>query len=549
MPGVIDQILHNRGLDDPGKKAAFCEPDFKVRYQKFKHDPFLLPDMQQAVDRIVQAQQKGELVYIYGDYDIDGITATTILLEAFEKFGIQTKSFIPNRFKEGYGLTKSAIKELHALGAQLIVTVDCGSLSHAEIDLANELGMDVVVTDHHNVAPEMPKAIATVNPKRTDHTYPFRDLAGCGVAFKLVQALQTALPGLPDGHEKLLLDLVAFGTVCDVVTLQDENRANVYCGLYVMAQARRPGLRALMAVTDIKPEKIDSRTLGFVFGPRLNAAGRLETAQHSLDLLRATDPMEAFTIATKLQDMNVQRRANQDKIFKEAKEQALQFADDPVLVLSGKDWSHGIIGIVAAKILEHHSKPTFIIEEMGEEAKGSARSYGDFSAADAIRAAETHIVKGGGHKLAAGVSLKTSEIANFRKAVNDFYKAQGLKDQLKHLEPIADAIVQDVSELNHELIAFLRTLEPFGHGNPEPIFHLQRAVIKNRRTLGKDGSHLKLEVGDGKGNNWSLIGFSMAHKYTHDVGEEVGVWFKLIENEWRGVVKLEGQLIKVADGE
>lgn len=547
MPGVIDQILKNRGLDDPDKKAAFCEPDFKVRYQKFKHDPFLLPDMQKAVDRIVRAKQDGELVYIYGDYDIDGITATTILLEAFEKFGIQTKSFIPNRFKEGYGLTKSAIKELHSLGAQLIVTVDCGSLSHAEIDLGNELGMDIVVTDHHNVAPQMPNAIATVNPKRTDHQYPFRDLAGCGVAFKLVQALQTKLPGLPDGHEKLLLDLVAFGTVCDVVTLQDENRANVYCGLYVMGQARRPGLRALMAVTDIKPEKIDSRTLGFVFGPRLNAAGRLETAQYSLDLLRATDPMEAFNIATKLQYMNVKRRADQDKIFKEAKEQAAQFSGDPVLVLSGKDWSHGIIGIVAAKILEHHGKPAFIIEEMGDEAKGSARSYGDFSAADAIRAAEKHIVKGGGHKLAAGVSLKTAEIANFRRAVNEFYRAQGLKDQLRHLEPIADAIVQDVSELNHELLAFLRTLEPFGHGNPEPIFHLERAVIKNRRTLGKEGTHLKLEIGDTKGNNWSLIGFSMAHKYAQDVGEEVGVWFKLIENEWRGIVKLEGQLIKVAD--
>lgn len=548
MPGVIDQILKNRGLDDPDKKAAFCEPDFKVRYQKFKHDPFLLPDMQKAVDRIVRAKKDGELVYIYGDYDIDGITATTILLEAFEKFGIQTKSFIPNRFKEGYGLTKSAIKELHSLGAQLIVTVDCGSLSHAEIDLGNELGMDIVVTDHHNVAPQMPNAIATVNPKRTDHQYPFRDLAGCGVAFKLVQALQTKLPGLPDGHEKLLLDLVAFGTVCDVVTLQDENRANVYCGLYVMGQARRPGLRALMAVTDIKPEKIDSRTLGFVFGPRLNAAGRLETAQYSLDLLRATDPMEAFNIATKLQDMNVKRRADQDKIFKEAKEHAAQFSGDPVLVLSGKDWSHGIIGIVAAKILEHHGKPAFIIEEMGDEAKGSVRSYGDFSAADAIRAAEKHIVKGGGHKLAAGVSLKTAEIANFRRAVNEFYRAQGLKDQLRHLEPIADAIVQDVSELNHELLAFLRTLEPFGHGNPEPIFHLERAVIKNRRTLGKEGTHLKLEIGDAKGNNWSLIGFSMAHKYAQDVGEEVGVWFKLIENEWRGIVKLEGQLIKVADG-
>jgi single-stranded-DNA-specific exonuclease len=548
MSGVIDQILKNRGLDDPAKKAAFCEPDFRVRYKQFKHDPFLLPDMAKAVDRIVAAKASGEKVFIYGDYDIDGITATTILLDAFEQFGMPCEAFIPNRFKEGYGLTKDAIRELHSRGARLVVTVDCGSLSHAEIDLANELGMNVIVTDHHNVAEVMPNAIATVNPKRIDHNYPFRDLAGCGVAFKLVQALQTKLEGMPDGREKLLLDLVAFGTVCDVVPLVDENRANVYCGLYVMSQPRRQGLRALMAVTEVKPEKIDSRTLGFVFGPRLNAAGRLETAQYSLDLLRANDPMQAFELATKLQEMNMKRRADQDKIFKEAKEQALQFADDPVLVLSGRDWSHGIIGIVAAKILEHHSKPTFVIEEMGEEAKGSARSYGDFSAADAIRAAEQFIVKGGGHKLAAGVSLKTEHIGSFRQAVNDFYRSQNLKDQLKHLEPIADAIVQDVSELNHELLAFLRTLEPFGHGNPEPIFHLERAVIHKRQNLGKDGSHLKLVVGDAKGNQWSLIGFSMAHKYAHDVGEEVGVWFRLLENEWRGVVKLEGQLVKLADG-
>jgi single-stranded-DNA-specific exonuclease len=284
-----------------------------------------------------------------------------------------------------------------------------------------------------------------------------------------------------------------------------------------------------------------------MFGPRLNAAGRLETAQYSLDLMTATDPMQAFELAQKLDVMNKQRRTNQDKIFKEAKEQAEQFADDPVLVLSGKDWSHGIIGIVAAKILEKYHKPTYVIEEMGEEAKGSARSYGDFSVADAIRYAEKHIIKGGGHKLAAGVTLKTSEIANFRKAVNDFYRQQKLKDQLQHLEPKTDAIVEHFKELNHEFMAFLKTLEPFGHGNPEPIFHVRGAVVHNRRTMGKDGSHLKLEIGDAKGNKWSLMGFGVADKYLHDAGEVVDVWFTLLENEWRGVVKLEGQLLKIVD--
>lgn len=547
MPGVKEQLLANRGLSDAKILAEFCESDLNKRYMRFKHDPFLLPDMAKAVERIALAKDRDELVFIYGDYDIDGITATTILHDAFTKFGIRHDAFIPNRFVEGYGLTKDAIKQLHERGAQLIVTVDCGSLSHKEIELANELGMEVIVTDHHNVAPEMPAAVATVNPKRPDHEYPFKDLAGCGVAFKLVQALQTKLPGLPDGHEKLLLDLVAFGTVCDVVTLKDENRAIVYCGLEVMRQARRQGFKALMALTETRPEKLNARTLGFMFGPRLNAAGRLETAQYSLDLMTATDPMQAFELAQKLDVMNKQRRTNQDKIFKEAKEQAEQFADDPVLVLSGKDWSHGIIGIVAAKILEKYHKPTYVIEEMGEEAKGSARSYGDFSVADAIRYAEKHIIKGGGHKLAAGVTLKTREIVNFRKAVNDFYRQQKLKDQLQHLEPKTDAIVEHFKELNHEFMAFLKTLEPFGHGNPEPIFHVRGAVVHNRRTMGKDGSHLKLEIADAKGNKWSLIGFGVADKYLHDAGEVVDVWFTLLENEWRGVVKLEGQLLKIAD--
>ncbi len=547
MPGVKQQLLAARGLTDAKILADFCNPDPASRYQKTNHDPFLLPDMAAAVERIVRAQQQNESVFIYGDYDIDGITATTILLEAFAKFGIKREAFIPNRFVEGYGLNKDAIKTIAEKGAQLIVTVDCGSLSHAEIDYANSLGVDVIVTDHHNVAPQMPAAIATVNPKRPDHNYPFKDLAGCGVAFKLVQALQTKLPGLPDGHEKLLLDLVAFGTVCDVVTLQDENRANVFCGLKVMAQMRRAGFRALMAVTETQPQKLSARTLGFVFGPRLNAAGRLETAQYSLDLLTATNPMQALELAQTLDTMNRKRRADQDKIVVEAKAQAEQCAADPVLVLSSKGWSHGIIGIVAAKLLETYHKPTFVIQEMGDEAKGSARSYGDFSAADAIRAAESYIIKGGGHKLAAGVTLKTADIPAFRKAVNDFYRAQNLGDQLHHLEPKIDAFVDDIRELGAELWAFLCTLEPFGQGNPEPTLHIKGATITRRDHLGKDKSHLKLEVADSKGARLNLIGFGKAQTYTQDVGEKVDIWFKLIENEWRGVTKYEGQLVKIGE--
>ena len=537
---LFEELLKSRGLEDPVTRAAFLAPD----YDAMRHDPFLLPDMLPAVERLLKAKKTGELVYIYGDYDIDGITATTVLLEAFAAFGINRKAFIPNRFVEGYGLAKSAVKQLAEAGASLIVTVDCGSLSHAEIELANELGVDVIVTDHHNVAEVMPPAIATINPKRKDHSYPFIDLAGVGVAFKLVQALQQKTDGLPAGQEKWLLDLVAFGTVCDVVTLLDENRANVFWGLRVMHKTKRIGFRALAAVTGVRVEEIDARTLGFVFGPHLNAAGRLETAQHSLDLLTETDNFKELEIANQLHEMNLARRAEQDRIAKEAKVQAEQFADDPVLVLSDPSWSHGIIGIVAAKMLERYAKPTFVLQEMGEESKGSARSYGDFSAADGIRASEQWITKGGGHKLAAGVTLPTKNIAEFRRSINDFYHSLQLTDQLRHLQPTSDARIAVFDDASRVLIAELKQLEPFGNGNPSPIFHIPQAIVAERRTMGKEGQHLKLKLCDENKCFFSVIGFNMADKIVADAGEMVEVWIELIENEWRGNVAVEGRLLR-----
>ena len=430
---LFEQIIAARGIT-PDQRALFLSPDYSVR-----HDPFLLPDMEAAVARLVKARENQDRITIYGDYDIDGLTATTVLLDAFTSFGFEhLETFIPNRFVEGYGLTLDAVEKIAATGAQLIVTVDCGSLSHKEIERANELGIDVIVTDHHNVAETPPPAIATINPKRKDHAYPFIDLAGVGVAFKLVQALQTRLDGLPLGHEKWLLDLVALGTVCDVVTLVDENRTNVYWGLKVLAKTRREGLKALMAVAGVRPEVVNARSLGFGLGPRMNAAGRLETAKYAQDMLLETDPMEALRFANQLDELNKKRRGDQDIIFKEAQLQAEELIDDSVLVVSSKGWNHGIVGIVAAKLLEKYKKPAYVLEEMEHEAKGSARSYGDFSAADAIRAADDLIIKGGGHKLAAGVTLLPENIAAFRKRVNEFYASLNLKDQPALLLPKAD---------------------------------------------------------------------------------------------------------------
>lgn len=541
MHGVIEQLLASRGLTNTAVKEAFCSPD----YEKNKHDPFLLPDMQAAVTRLKKAQKNQELVFIYGDYDIDGLTASAILLDAFKSFNIKAQVFIPNRFVDGYGLNKRAIKELASKGADLIVTVDCGSLSHAEVALSNQLGVDVIITDHHSVSEAMPPAVATINPKRNGHKYPFIDLAGCGVAFKLVQAMQQTMEGLPLGQEKWLLDLVALGTVCDVVQLLDENRTNVFWGLKVMSKTRRPGIRAMAQVAGLDMNNLNARSLGFVIGPHLNAAGRLETAQHSLNLLTATEGLSSLDIAYLLQELNVARRTQQDRIFKEALEQAKNFANDPVLVLSNAEWSHGIIGIVAAKVLETLQKPTFVIEELGDLAKGSARSFGDFSAVDAIRAAEKWLIKGGGHKLAAGVTLKTDHIADFRRAINTFYKTQQFGDQEHYLEPSVDAVVQDIRELNQDLMAFLKQLEPFGHGNPEPIMHLKKVAVHSRQLLGSQKNHLKLHIADEKGSVLPLIGFGVAQKYSHNIGDTVDVWFRLIENEWRGVKKIEGQLVKI----
>lgn len=525
-----------------------------------RHDPFLLPDMESAVARLVKAREQQERVTIYGDYDIDGLTATTVLVDAFASFGFENVDvFIPNRFVEGYGLTIEAVEKIAESGAELIVTVDCGSLSEKEIIRAKELGMDVIVTDHHNVAPVQPPAVAVINPKRllqdypneyknfvlknkSQKLYPFLDLPGVGVAFKLVEALQTRLDGLPKGQEKWLLDLVALGTVCDVVTLQDENRTHVYWGLKVLSGTRRPGLKALMAVSSVDPKRVTARSLGFGLGPRMNAAGRLETATHALDMLLAREGMVALEKAQNLDVMNSARRKEQDEIIKQALVQAVDYADDPVLVVSHADWNHGIIGIVAAKLLEKFKKPTFVLQEIGDESKGSARSYGDFSAADAIRSADDIIIKGGGHKLAAGVTLPTGNIDKFRKRVNEFYSSQKLKNQADLLLPRAD-VEADFADVTEDLVAKISTLEPFGSGNPQPILKTNRVKVMNVRRMGADSQHVKLTLKNDTGDSIDMLAFSAPEHFFVEPGAVIDVWYQPDINEWQGRRSVEGRLL------
>ena len=539
---LFEQILTARGLMTRAARQAFLQPD----YMAVKHDPFLLPDMKKAVARLKQAREQGEKIVIYGDYDIDGLSATALLLDAFGKFGFEdVDAFIPNRFVEGYGMTMGAVDKVRDMGADLIVTVDTGSLCHAEIAYATNLGIDTVVTDHHNVAETPPPSVAAVNPKFPGHTYPFRDLCGAGVAFKLVQALQTELDGLPDGYEKWLLDLVALGTVCDIVTLADENRANVYWGLEVLKKQQRPGLKALMAVAGIEPEQVNARHLGFGLGPRMNAAGRLETAQHALDMLVARDGLVALEASEKLEELNGKRRIIQDAIFEEACVQAEQLADDRVLVVSSDGWNHGVIGIVASKLVEKYKKPVFIIGERGEEATGSARSFGDFSAADAVRAADDIIIKGGGHGAAAGVTLETEKIGDFRRRVNEFYDSLQLTDQERYLLPRADVEIDDFSEIDEELVANLAKMEPFGNGNPEPVLKITRASVLSMRRMGADGQHVKLVLRDKNGKVLQMLAFNAPEEFFREPGDEVAAWFQPTINEWQGVRMVEGRLLHI----
>lgn len=547
---LFDRILAARGIDGG---SDFLSPD----YEKL-HDPYLMPDMDKAVKRLVEALIRQDKITIYGDYDIDGLSATALIYNAMIDFGYKNlETFIPNRFVDGYGLSETAIKNVAQSGTRLIITVDCGSRSVKEIDLANSLGVDVIVTDHHIALEDQPAAIAVINPKRTDSVYPFSDLAGVGVAFKLVQALQVninksspstrlkkARSGLPFGQEKWLLDLVALGTICDAVPLLGENRLLAYWGVKVLQKTRRHGLKALMAVSGVEPEKINSKAIGFSLGPRLNASGRLDTAKKSLDLLLSDDNSKALEIARHLDELNSKRRTEQDKIFKQAIEKIDATLDDAVLVVSGRNWNHGIVGIVASKLMEKYHKPTFVIEEMDDKAKGSARSCGDFNLALALDDCRDLLLSGGGHKFAAGVSLDVSKIDDFRKRINQFYKKQNLGSQADYFLPKEDALAS-LDEMDEALIEKINLLEPFGNSNPQPILMSDALVVDGVRLMGDNGQHIKLRLKNKNNAVMDFVAFSAPEHYYVNVGDELVVWHSLELNEWRGSRSIVGRLLSV----
>ncbi|MBR2709410.1 single-stranded-DNA-specific exonuclease RecJ [Candidatus Saccharibacteria bacterium] len=536
MSKIFEQLLEKRGFDE-----SFLHPKYEEAV-----DPYDLTDMNKAVQRIKKAIKNREKILIYGDYDVDGVTASTLMADTLSLAGVEEKNFeimLPDRFADGYGMSPRLIKRAKDHKITLVITVDCGSRNHEIIDELNTLGIDTIVTDHHETADEMPQAVAVINPHRKDSpTESLQNLAGVGVAFKLAEALvQEKL--IKEGQEKWLLDLVVLGTICDSMLLTGENRRLGFYGIKVLEKTRRPGLRELMRTAGIK--SLNSESIGFQIGPRLNAAGRLDTADTSLNLLRAKDPVEAAPLVTKLENLNKKRRVEQNSIVKEIEKAGPK--DDPVIIESGH-WHEGILGIVAGRLVEEYKKPTFVLTELENGTyKGSGRSFGDFILSDALDFVRDSIISGGGHAAAAGVRIDGKNLYKFREQINEYYRSLHLKNQESYLKKHADLDLNDFSELNLDFLNELKQLEPFGPGNEEPIFRLKNVELINVTRMGADRNHLRLDLRDKQGKDMKLVAFFAPEEWLSldPAIDQIEPLVTFTENDFNGVKSIEARICDI----
>lgn len=519
------EILKFRGLDASLITKFLC-PDYEQGLSSYKD----LPDINRAVKRIIDAIKKDQQITIYGDYDIDGLTATALLYDFLRQSKAKVDMYIPDRFEEGYGLNTKALIDLKKRGTDLVISVDCGTTAHRQIERAYRAGLDIVVTDHHEPdGPAPAKCVACVNPKLGSNKN-LQNLAGVGVAFLLARALQSEL-GAPDlGQEKWLLDLVALGTICDVVPLSGDNRILASFGLRVMQKSRRIGLRMLAEQAGVDIAKITEDDLGFRLGPRLNAAGRLAHAKKALELLTTGNPEVAIQRATELGELNIQRQNETKQIYEEANKLAKKFRKHPILVLSSPNWSHGVVGIVASRLAEKWHKPTIVIQELGELSKGSARSYNSFNIIESIQECSDGLDTFGGHSFAAGVSLKTDNIELFRYRLNEYAVAN--MDVKNNFRTISIAATTDAQSPSIDMYDSLSQLAPFGNSNPRPYI-LSSVVVKELRLVGSDATHLRLVVEDTNARAHVAIGFGMANNWPWlKEGVEADIVYELTENIW-----------------
>ncbi|MBR3720485.1 MAG: single-stranded-DNA-specific exonuclease RecJ [Clostridia bacterium] len=520
---LLATIIVNKGLQTKEEIEVFLNPT-----RKDFHDPYLMPDMKIAVDRIVKAIENQEKVIIYGDYDVDGITSITVLKKFLADRGLQVDSYIPNRLDEGYGLNKAAIENIVKQGYQLMITVDCGISGIEEIDYANSLGLETIVTDHHEPTEVLPNALAVVDAKRKDNQYPFNQLAGVGVVFKLAQAISQVY-NLDEKEYLKYLDIVCVGTISDIVPLVDENRVIAKLGLKLVEVTKNVGLKALL--TSIGYKKIDSSAVSFGIAPRINACGRMGYEQEALKLFLTENINEAVSISKKLNDYNRERQDIERKIYQEVIDKIEKGEKDkPCIVLADKNWHHGVIGIVSSKVTEMYYKPSILICLEDGEGKGSGRSISGFDLHDALTKCDTYIDRFGGHSMAIGISVKEENFDKFKNQFEEYVDNTNIKELIPIIKVDEEINSRD---MNVNVVNDLNKLEPFGEANKMPVFMYRNLRINSIRAL-SEGKHLKLTLKD-EGLVIDAIGFNMGHLVDeYLLGDKVDVLGNLEINSFNG---------------
>ena len=555
------KLLFTRGLRTAEEATVFLR-----QAETSLHDPFMLKDIERAVARILEALEKGERIAIYGDYDVDGVTSVSLLYTYLSRLGADIGYYIPCRSREGYGLSTSAIDTLRERGVELIITVDTGITAMEEVAYATALGIDTVVTDHHECRPELPEACALVNPHRADDAYPFKDLAGVGVVFKLICALEMTRCRT-DGRSEIdgvrqicreYADLVAIGTIADVMPIVDENRLIVALGLKLLEETKRPGLRALIDAASgnragdqkfpPKKRKINSGFIGFVLAPRINAAGRVSSASIAVELLLATDNERAAELAEELCNLNTTRQVEENRIAVEVYQKIEQMPTelcDRIIVIEGDTWQQGIIGIVSSRITERYGLPSILISFDGSTrgfasdddlGKGSGRSIKGLNLVEALADSEEHLARFGGHELAAGLTIRRGNIDAFRKQINQ-YAHKHLTEDMLCISIDADCEVQ-MKDLTLALAQEIDKLEPFGTSNPVPNFVLRDASLLRIIPMG-NGKHTKLIL-EKDGISMVAVWFGTEHtSIPFEIGDRLDVMFQLNINEFQNVTSLQ----------
>ncbi len=541
FPPWFAQLLHNRGLRHAAEADAFLQSELSA-----DDDPFLLPDMETAVARLGRALESGELLAIYGDFDADGVSATVLLSEGIGALGGHVVPYIPHRLEEGYDLNRAALAQMRRQGVSLVITADCGISAREQVAYGHGLGLDVIITDHHAVTGPLPGAVAVVNPRRADSAYPFAELSGVGVAYKLLQGLLESQGRDPD-EARPYLDLVALGTITDLSPLLGENRYLVRRGLRVLNATERLGLQELALSAGLRLGTIDAPEVSYSLGPRLNAAGRLDDARASLHLLSATSREEARLLAQRLEAANGERQRLTAKALARAREEATRQSDRPLIFVSGQGYGAGIIGLVAGRLCEEFYRPVVVVDRGDTVSRGSSRSIPEFNIMMALAHCQDLLVRFGGHTQAAGFSVANDNLAALDERLSALAESAlgGLAGMELGPSLAIEAEVPLVA-LGPRALSLLYQLRPFGKGNPEPIFLSRHLTVVECRPAGSNGKHLRLRLrdesayggaGSGTTSIWPAIGFGLANNGGEDVchpGQSIDIAYTLEIDEYRG---------------